>query len=180
MSNVNPDMLICLSATDVWYGKLIRWVTDSKVNHTFVLYNSKFWNQWRAVEIDETGVVDKSVWRLKNLGYVEHWRCDIDLVPAMRSLEAHVGSARYDWLGLLTGMIRSLFLKTTGRELKRAVHSQSEWFCSEFVAELLIRSNIPGTEKWRSANVSPGQIRKLVMDSTCFHEEKCPFGWFPE
>jgi len=163
-------ILVCLTATRKWYGKLIRWATRSRVNHSLVKHDDPFWGAWRATEIDERGPRDIDARYLARFDYIEHWESDLDLGIGMRAMGRFVGMARYDWRGLLVGLLRAVLLRVGGWEVDKAIHSHGRLFCSEFVAEVLKRSKVPGTEEWIPANVSPGDLRRFMKASPHFHQ----------
>jgi len=171
-----PRILCCLTATKKWYGRLIRWASDSKVNHSFLKHEDSFWDDWRATEINEIGPHDCDVDRLQRIDYIEHWESDISLLKGMRAVRKVVGGSKYDWRGLLFGILRLIWIKATGRKVTKAVHSDNRWFCSEFVARVIKESGVPGTEDWEPENIAPGMLREFFLDSPHFHLVEDPTG----
>ena len=165
---MNPRVLVCLSASSAWYGKLIRWATNSKVNHSFIEHEDPFWGGWRATEINESGPHDVAISKLTRIDYIEHWACNVDLVPSLRKMSRFVGSSRYDWGGLLWGLVRSIWAKLTRREVRMALKSNSSWFCSEFVATVFKDAGLKDTASWIPGNISPGELRTFMLLSDHF------------
>jgi len=163
-----PRILICLTATNMWYGKLVRWATRSNVNHSLIKHEDPFWGDWRATEINEDGPHDQDIRKLTRIDYIEHWESDIDLLPGMRSMRRFVGTAKYDWFGLLFGLVRAILSRLFGWNVEEAIHTHGRLFCSEFIAEVFKRSNVPGVQEWNTANISPGDLREFMELSSHF------------
>ena len=168
MTTERTRILICLTATRRWYGRIVRWATRSRVNHSLIKHEDPFWGGWRATEINEDGVSDRDVGKLTRIDYIEHWESDLDLLPGMRALRTFVGSARYDGLGLASGLIRAIILRVFGIEIDKPIHSHGRLFCSEFVAHVFKKAGVPGVEDWKPANVSPGTLRAFMESSPHF------------
>jgi len=121
-----------------------------------------------AIEIGPEGPRIISVKQLlQEQVYIEAYQCKIDVWPAIRSMRDDLGSG-YDFLGLFWNIVRLIIYGIFRLEILKPVHFISKWFCSEFCSEILIRSQIPGTEDWRSSDISPADLRKLYSKSDHF------------
>jgi len=177
--------VVCLSASDTWYGKLIRKVTRSNVNHAFIAYYSDLHGGWQALQTDERGLVEIPVESLK-YSYKECYEFPmlnlLQVLPHCRNL---IGD-KYDWLGILGFLIKVIFWKYLGRKIVNPLHKKGELFCSEFV--VLYLQKVEGMATWmKSVNpsgVAPGgnehmlgvpTLRELFQTNDEVVEVKCPF-----
>lgn len=168
----DPKVLICLSASDAWYGRIIRWASRSRVNHTFLLYRSDVWG-WFAVEINENGVQLIPPSRLTRVDYLECWRCDEDLLHGLAGMRRWIG-AGYDWRGLLSGLVRLVVRRLFGMSIDGASHSAKRLFCSEAAAVVLRNAAAPGSDSIDPPNTSPGDLRRLFRAHPAYHKVSCP------
>jgi len=131
-------VLVCLSASDKWYGKAIRKITRSNVNHAFLAYTSGEWGGWWAVQVDERGVVKIPAERVE-YSYVECYDFfKLDLASGMSRVRYLVGD-KYDWDGV-AGFLAKLYMwRVFGRRIVNPLHKKGELFCSEFMATYLQR-----------------------------------------
>ena len=161
-------VLVCFAKHKKWYSNIVLWLTRSKVNHVFVEYYNSFWRKNRAVDIDNTGVCDKPTASFDSFENLERWECSISLNDSLKQMEGFVGTTKYDWLGMFWGVIRLFFLRIFGMKINKTIQSKKRLFCSEFVAEVLKKAGVPGTENWITSDFSPGDLKKFVETNECF------------
>jgi len=177
-------VLVCLSASDTWYGKMIRKVTGSPVNHAFIAYESGRWGGWNAVQIDQRGVVGVPIESVK-YDYLECYEFkNIDLNTAFVPSRTLVGDA-YDWLGILGFLLKILVWRVLGKRIFNPLHKKGDLFCSEFVVTFLQKAH--AVYSWvldlDPDSVAPGgkdlgtpSLRQeLKKHSDTVHEVPCPF-----
>jgi hypothetical protein len=132
------DVYIVLSASNKWFGKAIRWITKSNVNHAFIMYTSHQWGDDWAVEIDDRGVVKlplKTV--MKEYNYIEVYGIKhADMGIAMKRFKNHVG-VRYDWWGVVGFLFKIIMWRLFGRKSRNILHRKDKQFCSEAVVTFL-------------------------------------------
>jgi len=167
---MSGKVLIALSASNAFYGKLLRKALyehsktpkDEQVNHAFIVYKSSDWQDWRAVDIQEKGVQPTlPVKHLKRVDYVECYELpDVDLWKGLRSCKNDLYK-KYDWIGLIFGFVR-LLLALVGWKLKNPIHAHNRLFCSEYVAKVLKKSGAPAVDHWAPANVSPKDLQDYL------------------
>lgn len=137
---MSSRVLVCLSASNTWYGKMIRKVTGSTVNHAFIAYESALWGGWNAVQIDQRGVVGVPVQNVK-YDYVECYEFkDVDLNTAFPKSRDLVGDS-YDWLGIVGFLLKIIVWRLFGKRLFNPLHRTGDLFCSEFVVSFLQRAS---------------------------------------
>jgi hypothetical protein len=128
------------------------------------------WGGWWAAQIDERGVRKIPFNQLKYT-YLEKYELadttKTSLALGVRAMRNHIGDS-YDWLGLLWGLFKLTVKRLTGWNIRGVVHSDERLFCSEFVASVLQRAGIHGTEKWTPESVSPAMIRRFLLCNALF------------
>lgn len=165
------DVQVCFSRGRAWYGRAIRWLTGSPVNHAFIAFRSTdFPNQRMAVQIDQRGVVvvpfdgvvkdDELVECYAPIGYEDELALTAQVGDSARGL---MGEA-YDWLGIWGFLIKLMVWRFLGRRIFNPLHRRGELFCSEFVSTLLKRARrFVWARGLHPASVSPGALRKMLL-----------------
>lgn len=178
--------VVCLSASDSWYGKLIRYITKSTVNHAFVAYYSELHQGWQALQTDGRGVVEVPIESLKYC----HKECyvfpDLDLLTAIPKSRNYLGDA-YDFLGILGFLLKIVVWRLVGRRIVNPLHKKGDLFCSEFV--VLFLQKVTGMFTWvmsvNASGVAPGgnehllgvpSLRELFQTNDGVEKIECPFG----
>jgi len=184
---VSSRILFCVTGSNAWYGKLLQWAMRTNVNHSFILYESKEWGGWWAVEINEHGVRKLPVEKLDRINYIECYECKNDLWPALRTITDFVG-AKYDWRGLLWGLFKLIVFRLFGKTILKPVHRHHRLFCSEGVGRVMKAGKLPGagdveglgpipdTEKWKPPEVSPLYLQVYWKASEYFFRTDTPPG----
>ena len=133
---MSDKVLVCLTASNKFYAKLIRKITGSNVNHAFIAYKSKEWGGWWAVQTDNRGVV-KIPAESVEFNHIECYSFeDRDLSSAMKKMR-YVYGEKYDWLGIFGFLIKLLVWRLSGRAIANPLHRKGELFCSEYVTNFL-------------------------------------------
>jgi hypothetical protein len=157
----------------------------SNINHSFVLYESKEWGGWWAVQTDERGVRKIPAENVPDLDYVECYECSKDLWPALRRTGDFVGD-RYDWRGLLWGLFRLLVYRVFKRKITKPLHRDNRLFCSEDVGWVMKYGELPGagyvdgygpikdTEHWKTSEISPLVLQTFWQASEEFERVDWP------
>lgn len=172
---MRDNVCIALSASNAWYGRELRQAMyedqistvpkDEQVNHAFIVYASSDWKDWRAVEIQEKGVQPtKEVRHLTRIDYVECYKIpQVDLWQGLRACKNDLYK-RYDWLGLLWGLVRLKVMSWFGWKLNKPHHASNRLFCSEYVAKVIKKSNAPQAYGWTPANMSPKNLQDYLIE----------------
>ena len=179
------SVLVCLSASNKWYGKAIRKLTRSNVNHAFIAYTSQEWGGWWAVQIDERGVVKIPAEKVE-YDYVECYDFDVDLRAAMIATRSLYGED-YDWEGIAGFLIKLIAWRVWGRNIVNPLHKTGDLFCSEFVTTFL--QQVPDMDsaimKLNPSSVAPGGTPDFLGTSSLQWElqhlagverVECPWG----
>ena len=136
--NREPNAVVCLAASNTWYGKAIRWVTQSNVNHAFIAYYSDVHGGWQALQTDKRGLVEVPVEGLR-YSYTECYELPVlDLLTALPRCRNLIGDA-YDTLGIVGFLFKIIVWRLAGRRVLKPLHRKGELFCSEFVVGCLQR-----------------------------------------
>lgn len=168
MSHHEANILIGVAATSSWYGKLIRKLTRSRVNHAFVLYWDIAWECWQAIQVDKRGVVIVPAKRILDQKlYTEFYRTDRDtfMYSTLHYMRDVMGS-QYDWLGIFGFLLKLIARRLLGMSVENPVEKKGELFCSEFVALLLKRANL-----WVDVDppsVSPKRLSRWLRNNVLF------------
>lgn len=171
---MSGHVLITLTAGDAWYAKEIRKATKSDVNHSLVMYKSSDWRDWRAVDPQENGVIPgQDASKLTRVDYAECWESSVDLWVGLRETKKDLFK-KYDWIGLIFGLIRALLANYLYIEITKPIHAHNRMFCSEYVSAVLKAAKVPGTEDWIPANISPGDLKKFMQSSPEFRQVPVP------
>ena len=128
-------ILVCLTASQEWYGKAIRTLTHSNVNHAFIAYTSEEWGGWWSVQIDQRGVVKIPAEKVE-YEYIECYDMGIPLETAMPRTRQLYGE-KYDWAGIAGFLIKLAAWRFLQRNIVNPLHRRGELFCSEFVTTFL-------------------------------------------
>lgn len=186
MIGVSQNIVICLASSNSWYGRAIRRITQSNVNHAFVAYYSHVHKGWQALQTDERGLVEVPVNSLK----YEYKECyefpDLNLLIAIPKCRHLIGDA-YDFLGILGFLLKIFVWRLVGRRIVNPLHKKGELFCSEFVVLYLQR--VQGMFEWvmkvKPSGVAPGgnskdlgvpSLREMFIAHDGVKLVTCPFG----
>lgn len=130
--------VVCLAASNSWYGKVIRWITRSNVNHAFVAYYSDVHGGWQALQTDKRGLVEVPVESLHYYVMDCYELPVLDLLTGLPKCRNLIGDA-YDILGIFGFLLKIIVWRLIGRHLLKPLHRKGELFCSEFVVGYLQR-----------------------------------------
>ena len=145
-----------------WYSWIIRLILQSDINHVYMTYilNGVEW----AIEIDGKGV-RLAPSRMIHIEYnQEKTSCvelDIDPVVLMTKSHKYLGK-KYDWKGLFSALFKLLSYKLFGIEDYSYIGSRNKYFCSEFVASILIDCGYLDRTVIRPDLTSPEDLRRLL------------------
>ena len=151
------DALVCLTASDEWYGKAIRGLTHSNVNHAFFAWKDPMFNYWKALQTDQRGVVGIPAHRVE-YKYIECYQFDeLDLCTAL-PWTINMAGDKYDWAGIAGFMVKLVAWRVAGRRIANPLHKTGELFCSEFVTSLLQKADdmYPQIMALKPSSVAPG------------------------
>jgi len=166
---VKMNILVAFSTSDKFYAKILRKIMKSHIHHTFLFVELEGFGLM-ALEINQDGIrfvsskrVMRYARRIECFEYIE------DLTPGLLSMKDYLGK-KYDWKGLIFGALRLLVKRYFHYESKKEIHNPNKMFCSEFVASVLKRSNVEGTQNWITSNISPKMLYDFIENSKLFRE----------
>jgi hypothetical protein len=106
----------------------------TKINHAFIMYNSKDFGQTFSVDIRDKGPLPVPIKKaFKKCKYIEVYEPTFDLFTGMRSNTKFIDEG-YDWTAVIFGALAILWYMLTNIRAKRTPHAPGRNFCSEFVA----------------------------------------------
>lgn len=159
------SVYVCFTASNSWYGKAIRELTESTVNHSFILFRDTSLSQkWFAIEINgDKGVhitdARRAVSGRKTLEVYEY--VEGDLWPGVDKAFSHLGSD-YDYPGIVGFLIKLLVWRYLNVGISNPIHREGELFCSEFVMLVLRYCMLDWARCLRPENVSPAFLRGCI------------------
>lgn len=156
---MDGDTRIVFTASTGWIGRLIRWVTRSKVSHVAIEYSSSTWGgQWIA-EADWRGVWKVPAAKVKKNVYCEY-KCKFDARPALQSIAGYVGTT-YDYKGLFMLAWITAFWRIFRIKIRKPLWKTNSVKCSELVAKMLIAADPSNLvlQGWDPEMISPEDVR---------------------
>lgn len=167
-------VLVVVSASDSLLGKIIRKLTGSKVNHTFLLYESNLWGGWWVAQIGPKGVEKLPAEKVRGkYSLVECHEYQESLVDGVQACRGMIGEA-YDFLGILGFLFKIIVWRLTGKKIKNPLHGKHEEFCSEFIATILKKSKVCTFETCDPASVDPGEVQRWILNNRKFVQVDWP------
>jgi hypothetical protein len=171
-------VFICFSASDTWYGRMIRYLTQSDFNHVFLSYKSDMWGGWWATQVDDDGVrllpLEKVVGK-KKMPVECYETVSSDVFDGLVSVRDYIGS-RYDWRGIFGFLVKLIVWRLFGKRILNPFHDRAKMFCSEFVMLILQKANIGNTMNYDASSASPEDVRKFLTHSPIFKRKGEPLG----
>lgn len=165
--------VVC-AASDNLVGRLIRKLTRSSVNHTFLLYESRMWGGWWAAQIGPDGVKKLPAGPVMQKYYLtECYEYAGNLGPGLTACRAMVGQ-RYDYWGVLGYLLRLVAKRVVDRDIRNPWNVQNEEFCSEFVAHVLKAARVDHFRDCDPASLSPGEVRGYLCVNPNFQWRAWP------
>ena len=150
------SVLVCLTASEEWYGKAIRKITKSNVNHAFIAYTSKEWSGWWAVQTDLRGVVKIPAEKVEH-NYIECYDLGMPLEEAMKRTRDVYGE-KYDKAGIVGFLAKLMIWRFLYKKISNPLHKKGELFCSEYVTTFLqaVTGMYPEIIALKPSSVAPG------------------------
>jgi hypothetical protein len=164
-----PKVAIVLAATKGLSGQIIRWASDSKVNHAMLVCEDTLWSGfWSAEAIPKHGVA-RLPFDPNDPRYLE-MDCFVfhgDSAKGLLDLRHMIG-ADYDYAGAAIGTLRLVFKKLLGTKSDVSIHDHNKFFCFEFVIRFLHGILAEGAECLVPENTSPAALRTWLMEHKDF------------
>lgn len=155
---------VALSGSDNWYAKIIQRMTQSPVNHAFVMFEDPTLRGWWAIQVDTKGV------RILPAEYLKHNKTCLQAYSAAGDVEnaylkvRHFIGKDYDYPGIAGFFIQIMAFRAAGKKIKNVLHRNDELFCSEFVAEF-INAAWPDVRPFKDPSVvSPGDLYDFLSN----------------
>lgn len=167
MSNGELKVLVCFGAHNEWYGRLVRRILGGTYNHCFLAYKSLDWDKWMCVEVLDKVCLLTFDDACKRYSKMEIYESSCNLFKGMQAMVGYIGSD-YDTKGVIWGLIKVFLWKFFKIEMIKPFQDTSRLFCSEYVAEVLKRSNVPDTSFWQTSNISPKMLKQFVTANPKF------------
>lgn len=167
----HPKVAVVLIATKDTRGRIIRWASDSKINHAMLIYEDKLWSGFWSAEATPKHGVARLPFNPGDSNYlkIECFVFDGDSVRGLRDLRHMIG-ADYDYTGALIGTLRLVFRKLLGTKSNVSIHDHDKFFCFEFVIRFLQGIMAEGAEALVPENTSPAILRAWLMEHKDFRQ----------
>ena len=157
-------VFFAVSASNTWYGKIIRKLTRSRFNHAFLVFHDMALQCKMVVQVDSDGVrllpldliVDGMYSEIELFEYNGH-----DVSPYLPCLSTYVGTG-YDWKGVWGYLIKLAHWRMFRRHIQNPVENKGELFCSEMVAFFARSAGIPWFNSLDPASVDPKMLYRIM------------------
>jgi hypothetical protein len=153
---------IVFTATNTLLGRLIRWVTRSKVSHVFIEYPSQKWGGQWALESGAVGVRKVPAERARH-DIVFEFECVKIPDRAFKQIGQYVGT-RYDVGGLFVFAWAKIVWRWSGRKIRKPLNNTHGQFCSELVSRFFKAANIIDDRLADPELVSPQTIYSICVN----------------
>lgn len=151
------------STTNMWLSRFIRWLTKSKVSHT--------WLTFTDATLQRQMVMEASFWGFRVVTMAEFKKDStvIAIIPPKVPLDTATVAAAdwlgdyYDFEGLVGAGVVSFWYTWFKRRIKSPFHSGTALFCSESVVKVLQTANYPGAAALDALAITPEQLLEFLQ-----------------
>lgn len=166
-----PKVAVVLASTKGFFGRVVRWADNSKINHAMVVYEDRLWSGFSKAEATFLDGVEMRPFDPDDPYYLklEFFMYQGDITQGLPRVKKHLG-AGYDYVGATTGIIRMVYRKLFGSDVAAPIQDHERLFCFEFVVELLQSAGVPGATELAPADTSPAAIREWLMRHEYFRK----------
>ena len=156
-------MQIGFSTTNRFLSKVIRWITRSKVSHTWLLYYDDDFDCDMVMEATIEGfrLIPFESFKVKNIA-IELFTPKHSLAAGFKAAGKKLGS-KYDVKGLF-GAIVPIIGKWFSRKWHNPFHSSKALFCSEAMVDVMKDSSYPGWESFEPEDINPQALRDFFAE----------------
>lgn len=171
MLHHRPKVAIVLASTKGFFGRVVRWADNSKINHAMVVYEDRLWSGFSKAEATFLEGVEMRPFDPDDPYYLklEFFIYQGDITPGLQMVKKYLG-AGYDYVGATSGIFRMVFRKLFGLESAVPIQDHERLFCFEFVIELLQSAQVPGAAELIPGDTSPATIREWLMRHEYFRK----------
>jgi hypothetical protein len=147
---------IGFSTTESWISRLIRWFTNARVSHVFLVYDDPVLQQEMVLDVAFTGyrVLPFNLFKLEN-DVVEMIEPRVDLSPGLRVTARWLGKP-YDWRAFIAFSRWFRSLRHQPAETPKAL------ICTEAVVRALLAAGYPGAEGLDLKGTSPQLLLEFL------------------
>jgi hypothetical protein len=151
---MSDPISIVFTASDWWFGRLIRRITGGRTNHVYIEYTSQEWSgRWKA---EAATLGTRKVLASKNTStIVARFDC---LFPVPLSKIADDVGKPYNFIGILNIGLVLICARWLRKKIKKPFHNTKGLFCSEWTAKMMKIAELPGTSDWDPEMQSPEDL----------------------
>lgn len=160
----HPRVAIVLVATNDFKGRLVRWASNSRVNHAMIVYENLLWGGFDKAEANPLDGVGMFPFYPEDPRYLRLEFYVSDKLTKGLHKSKHMFGAPYDYPGAVIGTLRLIVRKFLGTSSDISLHDYEGFFCFEFVIKALQYAQILGSEKLVPENTSPVMFRHWIME----------------
>lgn len=142
-------------------GKIIRWLTQSRVSHVMIQYESDLWGGEWVAEAMVKGVMKRPAEKARH-HVVSEYYCNFDPKPGFRAIRKYFGDW-FDFEGILVAGWIILIWRIFKRKIRVPFRTARNQFCSELVARFLEASSELPLQSWNFITVSPEEIEEFCI-----------------
>jgi len=148
------EMQIGFSTTNRFLSKVIRWITRSKVSHTWLLYYDDDFDCDMVMEATIEGfrLIPFNAFKEKNVA-IELFTPKYSLAAGFKMAGKKLGT-KYDVKGLF-GAVVPIIGKWFSRKWHNPFRSKKALFCSEAMVGIMKDSNYPGWDLLEPEDINP-------------------------
>lgn len=153
-------LYFCVIESSGFLQRIIKVLTRSRVNHSFLVFLSTDFNTYWVMEAGKDGVL-AAPYRLtgEKITVFSHDKATTAILP---SLSTYVGMG-YDYMGLFGFVLSLILLRGFKRKIKNIFHGKRVMFCSEFTATVMRRCGIKAFKDIDPSLTSPGDLLRIMQ-----------------
>ncbi len=166
------DVRIVFTASQSWFGRMIRWFTKSKVSHVFIEF--PVWDRRMAIEATVGGTRMVLAHKVRH-DVVAEYRLNVDTKSALIKLMPYLGTP-YDYSGLLLLAWAKIAADWAKAKYRQPFYGTKAAKCSELVAVFVNELGLL-RENWVFEFISPGDLLLYAEMNPGSFDEVDQSGW---
>jgi hypothetical protein len=147
---------IVFTASNTYFGRLIRWITQSDTSHVMLQYTSDLWGGEWIAEATVTGVRKVPAEKAKH-SVIREYVCKFDAKKMLHSMRDYLGEP-YDYQSIAVLGWTLLIYKIFQKKITRPLHNHYGQFCSEFISRGFAGDEDLPKHNWDFTTVSPKEV----------------------
>lgn len=159
----SPEVRIVFTASNSWFGKIIRWVTHSKVSHVFIEF--PVWDR-RMVGEATVGGTRMVLAEKSRHNIIAEYTCLFETKPGLLGIASLLGT-KYDYAGTLVIAWWEMLKDWFHTKLREPRWSSKSLKCSELVFIFLEECrSLPSEQRYARELVTPQNLLESCAKET--------------